>query len=227
MATQFYWNGKYVSSFDLIVNELLPMAYKGLYKVGISPQDAEYYLKIIKNRVHNNNGSEWITRNYRRLLKNHKPYEAMQLLTANIYEKQQKGYPVSTWGMLHHSTESRFKDERVVKHIMSSDIFSVDKKDSVELVLNIMKWKNIHHMPVINGDRELIGLISWADVKDYLETPKKLNDSVNSVMKTDIITINEYTSADEAKSLMEKHKIGSLPVVNQDKLIGLITRNDL
>lgn len=226
MATQFYWDGKYISSFDLIVNELLPMAYKGLYKVGISPQDAEYYLKIIKNRVHNNNGSEWITRNYRSLLKNHKRYEAMQVLTASMYEKQQKGYPVSTWGMLHHSTESRFKDQRVVKHIMSSDIFSVRKKDSVELVLNIMKWKNIHHMPVIDGNRKLIGLISWNDVKDYLEISKKLNSSVGSVMKTDIITTEEYTPAKEAKALMEQHGIGSLPVVNQGELIGLITLND-
>ncbi|TXG37210.1 CBS domain-containing protein [Seonamhaeicola maritimus] len=226
MATQFYWNGEYVSSFDLIVNELLPMAYKGLYKVGVSPQDAEYYLKIIKNRVHNNNGSEWLTRNYRRLLKTHKPYEAMQVLTASLYDKQEKGYPVSTWGMLHHSTESRFKGLRVVKHIMSSDIFSVDKKDSVELVLNIMKWKNIHHMPVINGDRELIGLLSWTDLKDYLDDPKKLDKSVKTIMKTDIVTIDEYTPVDEAKALMEKHGIGSLPVVNQNKLIGLITLTD-
>ncbi|WP_299548989.1 CBS domain-containing protein [Seonamhaeicola sp.] len=227
MATQFYWNGKYISSYDLIVNELLPMAYKGLYKYGVSPQDAEYYLKIIKNRVYNNNGSEWITRNYRRLLKNHQRYEAMQVLTASLYEKQEKGYPVSTWGMLHHSTESRFKDQRVVKHIMSSDIFSVDKKDSVELVLNIMKWKDIHHMPVINGDRELIGLLSWTDVKGYLETPKKLDNSVSSVMKTDIITIDEYTPVKEAQAIMEKHGIGSLPVVNQNKLIGLVTLNDI
>lgn len=227
MATQFYWDGKYISSFDLIVNELIPMAYKGLYKAGIDPQDAEYYLKIIKNRVHNNNGSEWITRNYRNLLKTHKRFEAMQVLTASLYEKQEKGYPVSTWGKLHHSTESKFKAFRVVKHIMSSDIFSVDKKDSIELVLNIMKWKNIHHMPVINGDRELVGLLSWKDLKDYLETPEKLDDSVSSVMKTDIITVDEYAPVHEAAALMEKHGIGSLPVVNQNRLIGLITKNDL
>ncbi|WP_406685287.1 CBS domain-containing protein [Seonamhaeicola sp. MEBiC1930] len=226
MTTQLYWNGKYVSSFNLIVNELLPMAYKGLYKFGVSPKDVEYYLRIIKNRVHNHSGSEWITRNYRNLLKTHKRYEAMQVLTANIYKKQEKGYPVSTWGMVHHSTKSMFKDQRVVKHIMSSDIFSVDKRDSVELVLNIMMWKNIHHVPVINGDRELIGLISWTDVKGYLNNTKKLNQCIESVMKTNIVIVDEYTPVDEAKALMEKKGISSLPVVNQNKLIGLVTLND-
>lgn len=226
MATQFYWNGEYISSYNLILNELLPMAYKGLYSVGVLPKDAEYYLKVIKNRVQGNNGSEWLVRNFRGLLKQHKPYEAMQVLTAKLHEKQENGYPVSTWGMLHHADESPFKENRVVKHIMSADIFSVDKKDSVELVLNIMKWKNIHHMPVITRDRELVGLISWTDVKAYLNNPKNQNESVGKIMKTNIITVDEYTSVSEAKQLLEDNSIGSLPVIKNDKLIGLITLND-
>jgi CBS domain-containing protein len=226
MATQFYWNGQYISSYNLILNELLPMAYKGLYSVGILPKDAEYYLKVIKNRVEGTNSSEWLVRNYRGLLEQHKPYEAVQILTAKMYEKQEKGYPVSTWGMLNHADESPFKENRVVKHIMSSDIFSVDKKDSIELVLHIMKWKNIHHMPVIGRDRELVGLISWTDVKSYLDTPKQQNDGVSKLMKTDIITVDEYTTLEAAKKMMEENRIGSLPVVKNNKLIGLITLND-
>ncbi len=226
MATQFYWNRSYISSYDLILNELLPMAYKGLYSVGIAPEDAERYLKIIRNRIETNTGSEWLVRNYRRLLKNHKRFEAMQILTSKMYEKQEKGYPVSTWSKLFDSYEIPFKKQRFVKHIMSSDIFSVEKKDSIGLVLNIMKWKKIHHMPVINSRRELIGLISWTDVKSYLENLKQQNDAVNKIMKTDIITTDEYTPVQIAKELMDKNNIGSLPVMKQNKLVGLITRND-
>ena len=89
-----------------------------------------------------------------------------------------------------------------------------------------MKWKNIHHMPVINRDRELIGLISWNDVKSYLEKTKRLDDSVNKIMKTDVITTEEYTPVEEAKKLMDDNNIGSLPVIKRNKLLGLITRND-
>ena len=45
-------------------------------------------------------------------------------------------------------------------------------------------------------------------------------------MKTDIITVEEYTPIETAKKLMETHAIGSLPVVKNNKLIGLVTRND-
>ncbi|MFI1772576.1 CBS domain-containing protein [Thalassobellus citreus] len=226
MATQFYWNGKYISSYDLILNELLPMAYKGLYAVGILPKDAEYYLKVIKDRIQANNGSEWLVRNFRSLLKKHKRFEAMQLLTAKLYEKQETGFPVSTWSMLHHAEDVPFIKKRFVKHIMSYDIFSVDKKDSIELVLNIMKWKNIHHMPVINNNRELVGLITWKDVEAYLDTKKLKHNSVDKLMKTNLVTIDEYTSVETAKKLMEDRAIGSLPVIKNNKLIGLITLND-
>ena len=43
-----------------------------------------------------------------------------------------------------------------VKHVMSTDIFSVDENDSLDLVINIMQWKKFHHMPVINAKKELV-----------------------------------------------------------------------
>ncbi|MFL1010534.1 CBS domain-containing protein [Flavisericum labens] len=226
-ATQFYWDGKYVSSHALILDELLPMAYKGLYRYGIAPKDAEKYLKIIKDRVMGTTGSEWLSRNYRILLKNHGRFEAMQILTAKMYEKQERGYPVSTWNMLDTFKDGAFIKTKLVKHAMSSDIFSVDKKDSIELVLHIMKWKNIHHMPVITHDSALVGLLTWKDVEPHLNELKKQNLSVSKLMKTELITTDEYTSLEEAERLMNQHGIGCLPVVKEKKLVGLITKNDL
>ncbi len=226
MSCQFYWNGTYISSHDLILNELIPMAYKGLYRVGVTPKDAEYYLKVIKDRAQAQNGSEWMARGYRQLLNKHKRYEAMQILTAKIYEKQELGFPVSTWERLPERINISFKDGGIVKHIMSSDIFSVDKKSSLALVLHIMKWKNIHHMPVINSSRELIGLITWTDVETYLGNSRQQQCSVGKIMKTDILTTTEYTRVSEAKKIMKDNNIGCLPVINQSKLVGLITLND-
>ncbi len=69
MSTQFYWNGKIVPSHTLILDELLPMAYRGLYSVGISPKDAEFYLTIIENRVKSKTGARWMTDSFRNILK--------------------------------------------------------------------------------------------------------------------------------------------------------------
>ncbi|RLD28787.1 MAG: CBS domain-containing protein [Bacteroidetes bacterium] len=227
MATQFYWNNKYITSQKLILDELLPMAYSGLYSVGISPKDAEYYLKIIENRVKSHNGSEWIRKSYRNLLKSKKPLNALQTLTSNSYKKQETDFPVSTWNLLEQSTASIFKKRKIVKHEMSTDIFSVGENDSIELVLNIMQWKNIHHMPVIDAEKKLIGLLTKADIKTYLNNNQKLQDSVKCIMKKEIISISQYSSLKEAKMLMQKHKIKGLPVVKYNKLIGIITTKDI
>ena len=227
MSTQFKWNGKTVSSQDLILNEILPMAYKGLYAMNIAPKDVEYYLTIIENRVKALNGSEWLTSSYRNLLKSKKRYEALQVLTANLYLKQERDYPVSTWKVLSKNATTTFDIDRKAHHIMSTDIFSVDKSDSLELVLNIMQWKNIHHVPVINDNKELIGLLSWTDIELHLTEIEDSTTNVQEFMKKEIICISQEDSIIEIKRLMKKHAISCLPVTKRNKLIGIITTNDL
>ena len=226
MTTQFKWNGNIISSQDLLLNELLPIAYKGLYSMGVSPKDVEYYLTIIENRIHSLNGSDWMTKSYRNLLKTKKRAEALQILTENMYSKQEKEYPVATWNVLNHAVETSFPLKQQVSHIMNTDIFSVDKKDSLELVLHMMQWKNIHHMPVINNQKDLIGLLSWSDVKTHLNEIEESTKSVQNFMKETIITTTKDASIKEAKMLMQKHNISCLPVVANKKLIGIITTKD-
>ena len=227
MKTQFKWNGKIVSSQDLILNELLPMAYRGLYNMGVSPKDVEHYLTIIENRVLSLNGSEWITTSYRNLLKSRKRKEALQVLTQQIHSKQTHDYPISTWNVLDKDKGTSFNINRKVYHYMNTDIFSVDKKDSLELVLHIMQWKNIHHMPVIDNNKNLVGLLSWSDVKSHLNEIEQSTKSVENFMQENVITVNQYTKISDAKALMKTHKISCLPVVKLNKLIGIITSKDI
>ncbi len=228
MATQFIWDGELISSHNLILNELLPLAFKGLLKKGISEKDAQYYLGIIENRVKTNNGSQWMIKNYRNLLKTNKPFEASQILTSNIYKKQVKDKPVSSWSSLNHHFSVLTDSQKNVRHKMSKDTFTVDPKDSLELVLNIMQWKNIHHVPVINKKKDLVGLLTWRDIVGHLNDKEMIVSSVKSCMikKDDIITITQDQSLNEAKELMKKHNIHGIPVVKKGKLIGIITPKD-
>ncbi|WGD35825.1 CBS domain-containing protein [Olleya sp. YS] len=227
MQTQFKWDNKTVSSKDLILDVLLPMAYRGLYSVGIAPKDVEKYLTVIENRVNNHNGSDWVIKSYRNLLTNKKPNEALQVLTANMYLKQEHDYPVSSWEVLDSNATTTFQIPKKVRHVMSTDIFTVDKKDSLELVINIMQWKNIHHMPVINNNKELVGLLSWNDVKNHIKDIEESTKCVQNYMKTDLITITDDKSLDEAKALLKTHDINCLPVVKGNHLVGIITSKDL
>lgn len=218
MNTQFHWNGTIKPSHQLILEEFLPMAYKGLYKMNVLPKDAEYYLKIIENRISTISGSQWMTKSYRKLLKTKKQFEAIQALTSRMYTKQQKEYPVSSWNLIKENATPGFNTNKMVKHKMSTDIFSVDENDSLDLVINIMKWKKFHHMPVINDKKELVGLLSWTDVESINK-----QRSIRDIMKTKVITINQYSSVSDAAELMKTHSINSLPVVSKKILIGILT----
>ena len=67
MAAQFYWDGKLISSQQLLLDHLLPMAYRGLYSMNIEPRDAEHYLSIIENRIRSNTGSRWMVKAYQKI----------------------------------------------------------------------------------------------------------------------------------------------------------------
>ncbi len=229
MKTQFNWDGELISSHNLILNELLPMAFKGLLEAGISEKDAQYYLGIIENRVKSNNGSQWMIKNYRNLLKSNKSFEAVQILTSNIHKEQITDNPISSWKSEKNYTKVLEADQKTVRHKMSKDTFTVDVKDSVELVLNIMKWKNINHVPVINKMKKLVGLLTWRDIKNHLNDKEMIVNSVKSLMieERDIITITQDKSVNEVKELMEKHNIHGIPVVKKKRLIGIITSKDI
>ena len=112
---------------------------------------------------------------------------------------------------------------------MSKDTFTVDPKDSLELVLNIMQWKNIHHVPVINKNKNLVGLLAWRDIEAHLNDKEMIVSSVknNMINKNDVITITQDQSLKDAKELMKTHNIHGIPVVKKGKLIGIITSKDI
>lgn len=228
-ATQFYWLGGYLSSYELVVDVFLPMAKKGLQKYGISQHDIDYYLGIIKKRMESNNGSEWIIKQYRQLLKTKKPFEALQILTSCIFNNQQQDNPVCNWKIEEKPADAITPKHITVRHKMSQHTFTVDENDSVELVFNIMAWKNIHHVPVINNSKKLIGLLTWRDIERHKNDTKILKSSVKSIMiqRKDIITITQNKPLEKAKEIMKTHKIHGIPVIEKSNLIGIITQKDI
>ena len=83
-AVQFNWNGKLTPCKELLLYELLPIAYKGLYAMKVAPKDVEKYLGVIEKRIKGSNGARWIVENLRTLKEDHKTPEALRILTASI-----------------------------------------------------------------------------------------------------------------------------------------------
>lgn len=227
MAAQFYWDGELISSQDLLADYLLPMAFRGLYSMNVAPEDAEYYLSIIENRIKSTNGSRWMVDAYRKLQKKHKKPDALKVLTATIYQRQQKNYAIDAWQLPRGDEIVLPKEDKTVRDCMNPRTITAQEADSAELVLRMMQWNNIHHLPILNNDLDLSGLLTWTDVETYLEDPEKLQLSISTLMKKDLITTTADASLESAVQLMESNSINCLPVVIGNKLIGIITSNDV
>jgi len=227
MRAQFHWDGKLTSSQNLLMDQFLPMAYRGLYRMGVSPEDAEKYLTIIENRVRSRNGSRWMVEAFRKLEKSHKTPEALRILVATMHDRRTKHYAIDAWQLPRGNEYRTEEPKKKVEDIMTSKIFTAQESDSAELVLKMMEWKNIHHAPILDHYSNLSGILSWSDIKDDINSPEKLKQTISQLMNSDLITVGPDMPKDKAEKLMKEHDIHCLPVVYQKKLIGIVTSNDL
>jgi CBS domain-containing protein len=124
-----------------------------------------------------------------------------------------------------------------VKDIMVKEVATLDINDELSLANDIMRLGRIRHLPVVDGPR-LVGIISERDLfrsslaqalgyatKDTRDLMKTLR--IKDVMVTGVITIPPDTDVCEATKIMMQEKIGCLPIVEDNFLVGLITETDI
>jgi CBS domain-containing protein len=124
-----------------------------------------------------------------------------------------------------------------VREIMSTDVATVARNDELTIADDIMNMRRIRHLPVVEEGR-LVGVLTQRDLfhaalstalnfgtkaqKEFLKTV-----AVKEVMTEDIRTIAPSADVKEAARLLVQHKIGCLPVVENGKLVGIVSETDL
>jgi len=127
--------------------------------------------------------------------------------------------------------------EMNVSEIAHTVLVTVTMDHTIGRARDIMKMKKIRHLLVMDGS-ELVGVITDRDVRSHLsphiDTPiessedeRTLETKIHKVMTRDLITISPDTPIGEAASLLLKHKIGCLPVMDKDgSAVGIVTDAD-
>lgn len=232
LSSQFRWlNNESISARSLIMDELLPISHEGLKKAKVDDNDRKRFLNIIEERVcSKKTGAKWILNSYAALRKEGSQDEALVALTAGMVHRQKTGAPVHTWSIPSLADAGSWMNKYWhVEQIMSSDLFTVEKDDLVDLVIHIMKWKNIHHVPVEDSKGRIIGLITSGMLIHHFasnfDAPPQLT-SVKDIMIKSPICITPEAHTMEAIQIMKEKKIGCLPVVKDDKLVGILTEHD-
>ncbi|MBU0729593.1 MAG: CBS and ACT domain-containing protein [Proteobacteria bacterium] len=113
-----------------------------------------------------------------------------------------------------------------VKNWIRKDPVSIERTALLQDAVQLMKKHSIRHLPVVD-DGQLVGFITESDLRQFF-FPSMIEDiPVHQVMVTDPITINVNSSIETAARLIHDYKIGGLPVLDGNELVGVITASDL
>lgn len=229
--SKFTWfNDKKVSCCDLILDELLPIARRGLKKRKIAKKDIDLYLGIIQERAESHmNGARWQLRAYTELIKTASRDEALTVLTAAIIKNQQSQIPVHKWELPSLRDLADYRPSQLkVSEFMVTDLFTVQKADIIELVAEMMDWQKIRYAPVEDTKGNLVGLVSRRLILRSLIKNKRTKriQTVEDVMLKEPLTIDHNDSIINAMKMMRDNQVGCLPVINNGELAGVITEMD-
>ena len=134
-----------------------------------------------------------------------------------------------------------------VEDVMTRDVISVLKYDSIVHAAHILSEKNISGLPVVDKKHKVIGIITQADIlsivgmrkghtlKDLLKhmlgerlPERKMGDIVADIMVSPAVTLNPRANIAEAAQMMDEKKVRRLPVVDgKNTLVGIISRADI
>lgn len=227
LESPIIWKKKAISARKLIADELLPLAYEGLVKVGIDASVVNYYLNILQKRIFTHTGAEWILTNYRKITNKHSPSIATKLITRALHENTAKYDCVADWPALPQKKYFRVENHPTVSAYMKTHMLTVSADETLQMVKKIMEWNFIHHVPVVKNQQELLGIISWTDIQNAEAKGIKSSQSIRKIFQKPVLSIQKHQTMVEAEKLMSENKISCLPVTHENMLMGIVTKKDI
>lgn len=128
------------------------------------------------------------------------------------------------------------KKRTPISKIMTEDIITVNKTQSIKEVSDIIEDKNIRHVPVVSGDK-VIGMLSKVDLQkisfvntvdgDNLTTALYDGLNIEQVMTKDVKVVQKNDTIFDVATILSKNEFHSLPVIEEERLIEIVTTTDL
>ena len=120
---------------------------------------------------------------------------------------------------------------------MTEAVLAVETFDSIAIARQLMAKHRVNQLPVLDNDH-LIGIVTDRDIRDAYPTSMMIDRAeeidrfaekitVEEVMTRDVFIVRPETPLATAVGLLRRHRIGSLPVLKNGKLVGIITRSDI
>ncbi|MEW8645391.1 MAG: CBS domain-containing protein [Candidatus Thiodiazotropha endolucinida] len=116
----------------------------------------------------------------------------------------------------------------LVSDYMSSTPITVQQEDNYDLAFEIMEKKNMHHLPVVDNENQVVGIVTRRDLQLAARYFKEAPVEIAEVMHTPVFTTSASAPLASAAKQMNDNRIGCLPVIGDDKHVaGMLTETDL
>ncbi|GHH97320.1 acetoin utilization AcuB family protein [Neobacillus kokaensis] len=122
----------------------------------------------------------------------------------------------------------------IVEEIMKTDVVTLYPTDTIADAIHVMETNNIRHIPIINKENNLVGLVTISRLKEVTpstfrtnENPDELTKPLELIMEQNVITGHPLDFVEESAALFYEYKISAIPIIKDRKLVGIITETDI
>lgn len=109
-----------------------------------------------------------------------------------------------------------------VRELMTADVVTMRENQTIEEAKRRLSEKSIHALPVVGGDKRLVGIITKSDLVGQMG-----GTEVRLIMSSDLKTVGPDDHVTEATAIMEAHHVHHVPVVEGETLVGIVSSFDL
>ena len=111
-----------------------------------------------------------------------------------------------------------------IAHVMTSPVVTTTPQTSLARAKMLMRAGNFRRLPVVRAGK-LVAIITDRDIHE--DSVSLIKMKVSSAMRSHVITVTPRTSVEDAARTMLAQKVGGLPVVDNDELVGIVTTTDV
>lgn len=113
------------------------------------------------------------------------------------------------------------------RDVMTTDILAVSPDMTVKDAINCLVHHRVSGAPVVDAAGRLVGIITEFQLLEAIFTPEVKKHLVGDFMTKDVLTITENTMLSDVAHLFITHRIRRVPVVRDDRVVGIVSRHDL
>ena len=122
----------------------------------------------------------------------------------------------------------------LVENIMETDVITLPPTATIEEALHLLKEHKIRHIPIIDEERRVIGIVSDRDVRDaspsiFLKNSDRdvLKNEIQTIMSHPVVTVHPLDFVEEIARIFYEKEFAAVPVIQNDELVGIVTEKHM